>query len=473
MSRLNLVTDTVIESSNELTLRLHKLRKKFNQDPSPSITTRKKKLNTLKKAILANEQALVEGLSADFGLRSEFDSVLTDLLPTIGHINYTVKHLSKWMKPSRRKAGLLLSPSKVEVRYQPVGVVGVISPWNFPVILSLAPVATALAAGNKVMLKLSEFTPRTNAVIVDILGELTDDIDVVIGGVAVATQFSELKFDHLLFTGSTKIGRLVAQAAARNLTPVTLELGGKSPVIVTPSAKLERIIDEIIFGKCINGGQICVAPDYVLIEQDRVDAFATLFIERFKQLYANQEISHIINRSQFERLVGYIEQAKQTNARVISIKPASINQENHQFWPHLILNPSHELDLMKEEIFGPILPIVPYTNIDDAIAYINQGERPLAMYIMAQDKQSIEYILQRTHSGGVAINDTIVHVGAEDAPFGGIGESGIGHYHGEEGFKTFSHARTVLTTPAWLPRAGLILKHQARMLSVLKTWFIK
>ncbi|GEA50259.1 aldehyde dehydrogenase [Vibrio inusitatus NBRC 102082] len=476
MGQLNLVSDDIIKKSDDLTLKLEQLKSGYSQEPSPSIELRKQRLLLLKQSIVDHEKQLIAALSKDFGFRSDFDSVLTDIIPTINHIKYTVKNLSKWARPSKRHAGLMLMPSKLRVEYQPVGVVGIISPWNFPIILSLSPVATAIAAGNKAMLKLSEFTPNTNEVIENILSVIDEEVFVVQGGAEIARSFSSLRFDHLLFTGSTQVGRLVAQAAAKNLTPVTLELGGKSPVIIAPDAQLEKIVDVVLFGKCVNAGQICVAPDYVLIEQERADEFAELFIKRFNDYFGKDltQFSHIINGTQYRRLQSYLEQARdQESVRVVPVAENDNSENGYQILPHLVFNPSDDLDIMKEEIFGPILPIITYEKVEQAVEYVNDRERPLALYIMSDDSQCIDYVLNNTHSGGVCINDTIFHVAAEDAPFGGIGHSGIGHYHGEEGFRTFSHARTVLHTPSWLPRTRLLMKYRKSTLSVMKKVFGK
>ncbi|WP_322804583.1 coniferyl aldehyde dehydrogenase [Vibrio alfacsensis] len=470
---MNAIVD--IEVGHALPQTLDRLKASYLLEPYPSLEIRKQKLNLLKTTILDHQQALVTALSADFGYRSEFDSAMTDVLPTVAQINYTVKRLNKWCKPSRRHAGLLLTPSSVSVEYQPVGVVGIISPWNFPVILSLSPLVTALAAGNRVMIKLSEFTPQTNKVITDICRALPEDVVVVEGEADVAQAFSKLPFDHLLFTGSTNVGRAVAKAAAENLTPVTLELGGKSPVIVADDADLNKAVDTILFGKCINAGQICVAPDYAFVPERKVDEFIALFLKRFESLYVNgkqeQGLTHIINQRQFERLKAVLEDAKAKGAEVHTV--ANAQTDGRCLYPHLITHVSEDMTIMKEEIFGPLMPIKPYSNIEEVLSYINQNQRPLALYIMSNDKSMIEHITRSTHSGGVGINDTILHVGAEDAPFGGIGESGIGHYHGEEGFRTFSHAKTVLHTPTWLPRVSLLLERRGTAIKALKKLFLR
>ncbi|EIZ1043782.1 coniferyl aldehyde dehydrogenase [Vibrio parahaemolyticus] len=464
-----------VEVENSLQQSLDRLKAAYAAEPYPSLDERKQRLIMLKQALIANKQALVEALSDDFGYRSEFDTAMTDVLPTVSHINYTLKRLKKWCKPSKRESGLLLAPSKVTVQYQPLGVVGIISPWNFPVILSLAPLVTALAAGNRVMMKLSEFTPKTNKVIVNICRELSEYVEVFEGEADVAQAFSQLPFDHLLFTGSTNVGRAVAKSAAENLTPVTLELGGKSPVIITEDADMKKTVDAILFGKCINAGQICVAPDYAFVPQERVEEFITLFLKRFEKLYLksnkNQKLTHIINQRQYERLTALLEDAKTQGASLHTVEASP--QEERILYPHLVTNVSADMRIMQEEIFGPLLPIKPYKSLEEAIDYINQHQRPLALYVMSDNKSTIKHIVRNTHSGGVGINDTVLHVGAEDAPFGGIGQSGIGHYHGVEGFRTFSHAKTVLQTPKWLPRTGALMRRRAMAIKAIQKIFVR
>ncbi|HHF3022355.1 TPA: coniferyl aldehyde dehydrogenase [Vibrio diabolicus] len=464
-----------VEVDNLLQQSLDRLKAAYAAEPYPSLDERKQRLVLLKQALIANKQALVEALSDDFGYRSEFDTAMTDVLPTVSHINYTIKQLKKWCKPSKRESGLLLAPSKVTVQYQPLGVVGIISPWNFPVILSLAPLVTALAAGNRVMMKLSEFTPKTNKVIVNICRELSEYVEVFEGEADVARSFSQLRFDHLLFTGSTNVGRAVAKAAAENLTPVTLELGGKSPVIIAEDADMKITVDAILFGKCINAGQICVAPDYAFVPQERVEEFITLFLKRFEKLYLksnkNQKLTHIINQRQYDRLTALLEDAKAQGASIHTVEASP--QQERLLYPHLITDVSTDMRIMQEEIFGPFLPIKPYKAVDEVIDYINQHQRPLALYVMSDNKSTIKHIVRNTHSGGVGINDTVLHVGAEDAPFGGVGESGIGDYHGVEGFRTFSHAKTVLYTPKWLPRTGALMRRRAMAIKAIQKIFVR
>ncbi|TDM54773.1 coniferyl aldehyde dehydrogenase [Aliivibrio fischeri] len=433
-------------------------------------------LGQLKQALLSEKENITSALEKDYGYRSHFDSTICDLMPSIQHINYTTKRLSKWLKPQKRSAGLLLSPSRLQVVYQPLGVIGVIVPWNFPIYLSIAPIVTAIAAGNRVMVKLSEYTPETNQVLRRVFSDLSEHVCIIEGAADVAAEFSQLPFNHLLFTGSTQVGKLVASAAAKNLTPITLELGGKSPVIIADDADLISAVDAIMLGKSMNAGQICVAPDYVFIPKNKVEKFISLYVRRFLQAFpekkGKREYSHIINQAQYERLESYLTDAKEKGATLTSIE-CDVQSEGRSFLPHLLTDVNDDMLVMQEEIFGPILPIIGYEAIEEAFDYIKQRPRPLALYVMSSDKLLIKQIIENTHSGGVAINDTMMHVAADDAPFGGIGDSGMGSYHGIEGFITFSHAKTVLSTPTWLPRARLLLKHKKSMLKVLGLKFMK
>lgn len=460
------------------------LKQHYNKTPYLPINARIHYLKTLKNSLIKHQGELVGALNTDFGCRTDFDTNIADIMPTVAQINYTLKHLKGWMKPSKRGAGLMFMPTKVAVEYQPLGVIGIIAPWNFPVILSVGPIATAIAAGNRVMLKLSEFTPETNKVISKILSVLNEHIVVIEGEAEVAAEFSRLPFDHLLFTGSTQVGRYVAQAAAPNLTPVTLELGGKSPAIVLDDSDLEVAVDAILFGKCLNAGQICVSPDYAFVPEKKVEQFVELFHTRLKLLYPelNEKggFTQIINQRQYDRLIACVEDAKEKGAVLhhSGLTPlASENDNSAQasrfMAPLLLTEVTEEMRVLKEEIFGPLLPIKPYKDIEEVMDYINSKDRPLALYIMSKDKPAIQRIVRATHSGGVGINETVFHVGTEDAPFGGIGPSGMGHYHGEEGFRTFSHGKTVFHTPAWLPRVKLLTQSKPKMINIMKRVFLR
>jgi len=464
-----------IKSEQDLRDLFSELKAQYSKDPAPSYEQRLEKLNTLKLALLDSQSQLVTALNTDYGHRSEFDSLICDLLPAINHINYTVKHLKKWMKPSKRHSGLLLFPSKVRVEYQPLGVIGVIAPWNFPIVLSIAPIVTALAAGNRVMVKLSEHTPATNAVLSRICSVLENDIYIVEGEADIARCFSSLPFDHLIFTGSTKVGKLVAKAAAENLTPVTLELGGKSPVIIADDADIDRAVDAIMLGKSVNAGQICVAPDYVMVPQGKELRFIERYLERFYELYVEggqlKNSTYIVNDAQHQRLQSYLQDAKERGATLHSIDYVEVDER--QMLPQLVTGITEQMLVMQEEIFGPILPVIGYRHLNEVLTFVNARPRPLALYLMSDDKLLQQQVIEHTHSGGVAINDTLLHVAADDAPFGGIGESGIGHYHGEEGFRTFSKAKTVLSTYSWMPRSYLLLAYRRWVIKVIGRLFLR
>ncbi|MCG9713386.1 coniferyl aldehyde dehydrogenase [Shewanella insulae] len=423
----------------------------FREQGAPSRQQREAQLIALKQALLSHQQAIVEALNADYGHRSSDDSRISDIMPCVNNINYTLKKLKGWMKPSRRHAGILLAPAKVQVQYQPLGVVGIIVPWNFPVMLSIGPLITALAAGNRAMIKLSEFTPETNKVLKQMLAGLFDETQVAVveGEAEVAAAFSALPFDHLLFTGSTTVGRHVMRAAADNLTPVTLELGGKSPVIIAPDMQLDTAVERMIYGKCLNAGQICVAPDYVLLPKGQSQAFVQAFTNRFKQMYGeigqNPDYGAIINQRQFDRLQAVLQDAIDLGAKVTPTSTETMAPGSRKLPVQLITGVNEQMKVMQEEIFGPLLPIVEYDSLESAIDYVNDRPRPLALYIMSFDAGTQQRLLEQTHSGGVCINETVFHVAADDAPFGGIGPSGMGHYHGKEGFLTMSHAKTILS----------------------------
>jgi len=353
------------------------------------------------------------------------------------------------MKSRRRSVGLAFQPASARVHYQPLGVVGVIVPWNYPLFLAIGPLTGALAAGNRVMLKLSETTPATGRLLKDLLESVfpTDMVCVVLGEADVGEAFSRLPFDHLLFTGATSIGRHVMRAAADNLTPVTLELGGKSPAIVSASVPLADAAERIAFGKTLNAGQTCVAPDYVLVPRARISGFIDAYRDAVRRFYpqitGNPDYTAIISPRHLARLNGYLDDARRQGARVTSLYPDE-TPPDRRLPPLVLENVTDAMQVMQDEIFGPLLPVVPYDQIDDAIAYINQRPRPLALYYFGYERGEQRRVLDTTHSGGACLNDTLLHVAQDDLPFGGVGPSGMGHYHGYEGFQTFSKAKGVL-----------------------------
>ena len=427
-------------------------RQAFKQSPYLSAEHRINDLQALKKALLSFQQPLIEALSDDFGCRSFDDSKMGDLMPTIMGINYAIKRIKKWMKPSKRHVGVLFQPAKAFVMYQPLGVIGIITPWNYPLFLSLGPLTTALAAGNRALIKMSEFTPKTNKVLIKMLSSIfsPDQVAVFEGGPEVAAHFSKQAFDHLLFTGSTRVGKMVMAAASENLTPVTLELGGKSPTIIDEDIDIKEAVSRLILGKTLNAGQTCVAPDYILCPEHRIEEFTEACSYWFGKMYPkvgnNSDYTSIINEAQFERLNHWLIDAKDKGGDIIPLGDDSRDMCGQQgkIPLTLITNVSDDMLLMQEEIFGPLLPIVPYKSLDEAIAYINDRPRPLALYLCSFDEQVQQKVLEQTHAGGVCLNDAAMQVAQDDMPFGGIGPSGMGHYHGHEGFLTFSKAKSVL-----------------------------
>lgn len=440
------------ESPDKFSLpeQVNRLKRACQAHPMPSLEQRRNRLSALKGALLAHKQPLCDALALDYGQRSDYDSLVADILPCVMQINYSLKRLKGWMRPARRHPGLLLAPARVEVHYQPLGVIGIMVPWNFPVMLSLGPLIGAIAAGNRAMIKLSEFTPHTNAVLRTLLAQVFGDDEVVVieGDAGLAAAFSTLPFDHLLFTGSTAVGRLVMAAAAPQLTPLTLELGGKSPCLIAPDMPLALAVARMIFGKSLNAGQICVAPDYVLLPRGQEQSFIEAYQAHFRRLYPkgldSPDYGSIINRAQYERLTAWLAEAKQAGAQVHPCASPARDDGARRLVPHLLTEVPGHCQLMQQEIFGPLLPLVPYDSIDEALAYIAARPRPLACYLMSLDPALQSRLIRETHAGGMAINECLFQVAADDAPFGGIGPSGMGHYHGHEGFLTFSKAKTVL-----------------------------
>ncbi|OMG65054.1 coniferyl aldehyde dehydrogenase [Stutzerimonas balearica] len=443
----------LVDQSAE-TKRLHALyasqRSAYDKLPMPDLEQRLQWLEALHEVIASHQQALVEAISADFGNRSADETLLAEVMPSLHGIRHAKRHLARWMKPSRRRVGLAFQPASAQVLYQPLGVVGIIVPWNYPLYLAIGPLIGALAAGNRALLKMSESAPATGRLLRDLLGQVfaEHEVAVVLGDVETGKQFTRLPFDHLLFTGSTEVGRQVMQSAAANLTPVTLELGGKSPAIVAADVPLEQAAERIAFGKTLNAGQTCVAPDYVLVPQQRLEAFVEAYrlaVQRFfPQLTDNPDYTSIINERQLLRLEGYLADAR---ARGALLLPLFDEGQGRRLPHHILLDVNDDMQVMQDEIFGPLLPVLPYASLDEAIAYVNARPRPLALYFFGHDRAEQQQVLERTHSGGVCLNDTLLHVAQDDLPFGGIGASGMGHYHGHEGFLTFSKAKAVFSKP--------------------------
>ncbi|MFZ5608614.1 MAG: coniferyl aldehyde dehydrogenase [Pseudomonadota bacterium] len=404
--------------------------------------------------LVDNQHRLADSMSEDFGNRSIAVSRFSDIMGSVASLKHARKHVKTWMKPERRPLefplGLLGARGWVE--YQPKGVAGIIAPWNFPVAMVFQPLAGALAAGCRAMIKPSEFTPATSALMKELVAAAfaADEIAVFTGGPEVGKAFASLPFDHLLFTGATEIGRHVMRAAAENLVPVTLELGGKSPVIIGRSADIDKAADRIAIGKLMNAGQICLAPDYLLVPREKEGAIAERLAAKAAAMYPrladNPDYTAIVNARHRERLEGYLADARAKGADIHVVNPAGedLSAANANKMPlHILRHVSDEMKVMREEIFGPLLPLMGYDKIDDAIAYVNARPRPLGLYYFGADAAEERQVLGRTTSGGVTLGDVLFHVAQEDLPFGGIGPSGMGAYHGREGFATFSHARAV------------------------------
>ena len=409
-------------------------------------------INILEK----NGQKLSEAMAADFGHRSLDQSQRTDIEGSIGPLKHAKKHLRQWMKPERRKVmfPLGLFGAKGRIEYQPLGVVGCISPWNFPVNLTFSPLGGIFAAGNRTMIKPSEFTAQTSKLMKELFAEAYDEDEVAVftGGPDVGGAFSRLPFDHLLFTGATSIAKHVMRAAAENLVPVTLELGGKSPVVIGRSADMKLAASNIMAGKTMNAGQICLAPDYVFLPEESRDEFVDAARDSVASMYPNlkdnPDYTSIVNERHFDRLNGYLDDAKAKGADLVEINPANEDfsqQEHHRIPPTIILDPTEDMQVMQEEIFGPILPVKQYKDLDEPLDYINSHDRPLGLYYFGKEKSEENKVLNHTTSGGVTVNDVVMHVAQEDLPFGGVGPSGMGSYHGIDGFKNFSHAKAIYT----------------------------
>ena len=418
---------------------------RLNQPP-PGYTQRRDDLKRLRATFKSRLDAMNAALSADFGHRSRHESTIADGWTVLKTIDQLLANLRRWMRARSRSPGWLMLPARAEVRPMPLGVVGVMAPWNYPVNLALVPLATAIAAGNSVYLKPSEHTPRTSAFLADLLAEVFPDtqVAVALGGPEVAAEFAALPFDHLLFTGSTAVGRKIMAAAAPNLTPVTLELGGKSPTIIGADFPLELAAARIATGKLFNGGQTCIAPDYVFVPRAKRDAFVAALradiARRFPAGCDFTDYTRVVNAGQYRRLRGLLDDA---TARGLTLLPllavdAAKAEAERLLPPTVVLDPGDDAKVMQEEIFGPILPVLGYDHIDDVIAYINAHDRPLALYLFEYDRDNVERVLSRCIAGGVTVNDALLQFAASDLPFGGVGPSGMGHYHAQEGFLNFS-----------------------------------
>ena len=445
---------TSFDNLNEI---LEKQKKAHLTEGPLSVETRKEWIDRCIALLIKYQNEIAEAISEDFGHRSTESSLLADVAGSIGSLKSAKENIKKWVKPEKRKVTpsiLGLLGAKLRLEYQPLGTVGVISPWNFPVTLTFGPLGSIFAAGNRAMIKPSEFTPKTSELMKKMFEEAFSEEEVAVftGGPDLGEAFSSLPFDHLLFTGATSIAKHVMRAASENLVPVTLELGGKSPVIISKKSNFEVSVNRVMAGKTMNAGQICLAPDYVFIPKDKKEEFISqskkVVTDMYPSLKDNPDYTSVINQKHYDRLQGYVEEAKEKGFEVIEINPSNEDfsqQAHHKIPPTLIVDPDDSLSVMKEEIFGPILSVKTYDSIKDTVDYINSKDRPLGLYYFGDDKEEMQNVLENTTSGGVTINDVVFHVGQDNAPFGGVGPSGTGSYHGVEGFKNFSHTKTIYT----------------------------
>jgi coniferyl-aldehyde dehydrogenase len=408
-------------------------------------------LDALERAVLSRRDAIASAISADFGSRSKHETLAVDVFATLGAIRYARGHLREWMDPEERETSWTSLPSTSQIVYQPLGVIGIISPWNYPLLLALSPLVAALAAGNGAMIKPSELAPQTSAVMGDVVADAfaSDHVAVVTGDASVGAVFAGLPFDHLVFTGSTRVGKLVMRAASENLVPVTLELGGKSPTLVGGDFNARTAAYRVMAGKLLNAGQTCIAPDYVFVPQNVKETFVegcrAAVAKMYPTLEQNPDFTAIITAKHYERLRGLVDDARARGARVVELNPGADapSAESRKFVPTLVVDPTEEMLCMKEEIFGPVLPVMTYASLQEAIDYVNAHPRPLALYYFGYDRAAVDQVLAQTVSGGVTVNETMLHFMQEALPFGGVGPSGTGQYHGREGFLSLSQRKPI------------------------------
>lgn len=456
-------TNPINTDAEEKMLELLRLqRERYLAEGEVSAETRIDRLDRTIDVLVANAERISDAMNSDFGCRPRQVNLMTDVTGSLENLKHAKKHLRKWMKAEKRPSmfplGLLGGRSSIQ--YQPKGVVGVIAPWNFPLGMVFEPLAGVIAAGNRAMIKPSEFTPATSALIEEMVSKTFDpeEIAVVTGGPEVGQAFSSLAFDHMVFTGATSVARHIMAAASKNLVPVTLELGGKSPTIISETADLKEAIERTMVGKMLNAGQVCIAPDYVMLPEGKLNEAVAIAKDVIAQMYPtlleNEQYTAMLNDRHFQRMQKNIDDATERGAEIVAINPAdedfSVNP-TQKIPPTLILNPDDEALCMQDEIFGPLLPLKTYAKFEDAIAYINARPRPLAAYYFGKDGAEEHRFLTGTTSGGACVNDVMFHMLQKDLPFGGVGPSGMGSYHGIEGFKAFSHAKSVYKQPGKIP----------------------
>lgn len=430
----------------------------FEGERHRAISERMADLKKIEALMKTRGDDFADAIDADFGRRSKAESAVAEIGFVIATAKHNRQHLVHWASTKARPVPMTLAPGKAYVRREPKGVVGIVSPWNYPMQLALAPLVAALAAGCRAMIKPSEFTPRTAALLKETLGELfsEDHVAVIEGGPTEAAAFTSLPFDHLFYTGSTQVGRIVAKAAAENLTPVTLELGGKSPAFIAPDFDVAEAAKTLAWGKFFNAGQTCVAPDYALVPKGKQANFADAVMEEAAQMWpdvaSNGDYTAIVSERHHARLSEMVEEVRAAGADVRQLEfDASQAGNTRIFPPTVVVDPPLESKLMTEEIFGPVLPVLSHDGLNDAARFVNERDRPLALYVHSKSKQTARDFLSKTISGGAAVNLPMLHLSVEDLPFGGVGASGYGAYHGEAGFLTFTHERGVFEAPVWHP----------------------
>ena len=415
----------------------------------PNARVRIDRLDRLDDMVRKRSESFADAISADFGNRSRFETALLETMVTLSAIRYARKNVRWWMEPAYQEVDLTFWPGSAWIRREPLGVIGVVSPWNYPLQLALSPLVDIIAGGNRAIIKPSEQTPNFSDLLHRAVSETfaEEEVGVVTGGPEVASEFTRLPFDHLVFTGSTSIGRKVAQAAADGLVPTTLELGGKSPVVICPSGSMTKAVKAIAYGKFINAGQTCIAPDYVMAPRERMIELAEQVLAEARRSYPDVggDYSSMISERAFDRMTAAIAEDEQGGAKILR-HPAPADRSKRLLPPIVVLDAPENCMLMREEIFGPVLPIVGYDTLDDALEWINSHPHPLALYIFAEDRKEQTKVLDRTQSGGVTVNGTLLHIAQEGLPFGGVGASGMGAYHGRAGFDRFTHARAVFKT---------------------------
>lgn len=464
----------------ELTRVFEAQRAAYKLRPMPSADERIAHLAQLKRVLVKYQDDLAQAASDDFGSRSQDETKIAEILTTLEGIKYYSKNVRNWMRAEKRHVSLLQAPGKARVFYQPLGVIGIIVPWNYPIFLATGPLMCALAAGNRVMIKMSGFTPRVGETFKKMIAEAfpEDHVCVFTGRGEISEAFPKLPFDQITFTGSTNVGRTIMAEAAKNLTPVILELGGKSPAILHDSYPISDAVPRLALGKCWNAGQTCVAPDYLLLPKGKSEQFIREFTAQVSSMYPtmlnNPDYTSVINEKQYTRVQGYLSDARDQGARVIEINPANEDFSNSRKMPlTLVTGVTPNMQIMQNEIFGPVLPIIEYNSLDEAIKFVNDRPRPLALYYFDYNSGRADYISAHTHAGGMCVNETLMHVGVDDLPFGGVGPSGMGKYHGHEGFLAMSNAKGILEKPKFYSSRFVLPPFNKGIHTIIKKYLLK